>query len=89
MYDKLSGMTGTAQTEAEEFLEIYHLPVVSIPTNRQMVRVDEDDVIYRTEAEKFDAIAKDVLECKKRNQPVLIGTGNVIVTGKQIGRAHV
>ena len=77
LYKKLSGMTGTAQTEAEEFREIYSLLVVCIPTNKPMCRVDLDDAIYRTEAEKFDAIAREVLESKKIGQPVLIGTDSV------------
>jgi preprotein translocase subunit SecA len=74
LYKKLAGMTGTAQTEAEEFREIYKLDVVSIPTNKKVVRIDEDDSIYRTEREKFDAILHTVKEVHAKGQPVLIGT---------------
>ena len=77
LYSKLSGMTGTATTEAEEFKEIYKLGVVSIPTNKPMIRIDKDDVVYRTEKEKFSAITKLVLECHKKGQPVLVGTASV------------
>ena len=74
MYDKLSGMTGTADTEAEEFNSIYKLEVVIAPTNKQMVRDDRSDLIYRTEQEKFDAIVEEIKECNKLGQPVLVGT---------------
>ena len=77
MFQKLGGMTGTAQTEAEEFAKIYDLDVVAVPTNRAMVRQDEDDLIYKSEREKFDAISKDVQERVKRGQPVLVGTTSV------------
>ena len=77
MYDKLSGMTGTADTEAEEFDKIYKLEVVVIPTNKPMVRKDEDDLIYKTEAEKFNAVVSDITERHGRGQPVLVGTKNV------------
>lgn len=77
LYDKLAGMTGTAATEAEEFADIYKLDVVSIPTNKEVSRVDEEDEVYRTVEEKFKAIADEVLECQKRNQPVLVGTTSI------------
>ena len=77
MYKKLAGMTGTAQTEAEEFREIYKLDVISIPTNRKVTRVDKNDVIYKTEREKFDAIVKFVKELNEKGQPVLIGTVSI------------
>ncbi len=74
MYSKLAGMTGTADTEASEFAKIYNLEVNVIPTNRAMVRQDNPDVVYRTEKEKFDAIANEIKEYHDRGQPVLIGT---------------
>jgi preprotein translocase subunit SecA len=74
MYKKLSGMTGTADTEAGEFAKIYNLDVMVIPPNRKMIRTDHADVVYRTEAEKFAAIAEEVVECHQRGQPVLVGT---------------
>ncbi len=77
LYKKLAGMTGTAQTEAEEFREIYKLDVVSIPTNRKVARIDEHDVVYRTEKEKFDAVLKTVKEINAKGQPVLIGTASI------------
>ena len=77
LYEKLSGMTGTALTEAEEFMDIYGLGVVSVPTNVPIMREDSDDEIYRTEEEKYEAIIKNILECNKRNQPVLVGTVSI------------
>lgn len=77
LYPKLSGMTGTAMTEAVEFAEIYNLEVVDIPTNMPMVRKDEDDEIYRTQAEKSNAILDQIAECQKRGQPVLVGTVSI------------
>ena len=77
MYSKLAGMTGTAQTEAEEFFDIYKLPVVSIPTNKKMIRKDWNDQIFRTEKEKNKAIIDKVVECNKKGQPVLIGTTSI------------
>lgn len=74
MYQKLSGMTGTAMTEAEEFQKIYNLDVVSVPTNRPMVREDKNDLIFLSERAKFKEIVKDVKERHKKGQPVLIGT---------------
>ncbi|HEX6850420.1 MAG TPA: preprotein translocase subunit SecA [Candidatus Polarisedimenticolaceae bacterium] len=77
MYKKLSGMTGTADTEAVEFDKIYNLEVVAIPTNREMVRKDVDDVIYRTEPEKWNAVVDDIVESQKQGQPVLVGTVSI------------
>ncbi len=77
LYDKLSGMTGTADTEAYEFHQIYGLEVVVIPTNQQAMRDDMGDQIFRTVEEKYQAILEDVQECKKRNQPVLVGTASI------------
>ena len=77
LYKKLSGMTGTAITEAEEFFDIYKLNVVSIPTNNKMVRKDFNDLIFRTEKEKYDAITKKILECNKTGQPILVGTTSI------------
>tara|TARA_B100000959_G_scaffold138928_1_gene145977 strand:+ start:1578 stop:4136 length:2559 start_codon:yes stop_codon:yes gene_type:complete len=77
LYNKLSGMTGTAATEAEEFLDIYRLPVVSVPTNEKMIRKDWNDQIFRTEKEKNKAIINKVFECNKKGQPVLIGTTSI------------
>jgi len=74
MYKKLAGMTGTAETEAEEFLKIYKLDVLAIPTNRTMRRIENSDVIYRTEREKFDAVVKEIKQCNEKGQPVLVGT---------------
>ena len=77
LYDKLSGMTGTALTEAEEFFDIYKLNVVSIPTNQKMIRKDLNDQIFRTEKEKYEAITNKIIECNKRGQPVLVGTTSI------------
>lgn len=77
MYNKLSGMTGTAVTEAEEFHDIYRLNVVKIPTNVSVKRIDVDDEIYGTEKEKFSAVLKFIEECHKRLQPVLVGTVSI------------
>ncbi len=77
MYDKLAGMTGTAKTEESEFQKIYGLGVLPIPTNKPMIRVDEKDLIYRTEEAKFDAVVEDVVERHEKGQPVLIGTASV------------
>ncbi len=74
MYDKLAGMTGTAETEAEEFRKIYNLGVVVIPTHRPMVRADHADVVYKSEREKFDAVIEEIRECNASGQPVLVGT---------------
>ncbi len=77
LYNKLSGMTGTAMTESTEFQEIYGLDVIEIPTNKPMVRIDEDDVLYKTELAKYKAIIEQILECNKKGQPVLVGTTNI------------
>jgi preprotein translocase subunit SecA len=77
LYPKLAGMTGTAMTEAGEFQEIYKLEVVDVPTNVPCIRVDNDDEVYRTAAEKFDAIVAMIEECRERGQPVLVGTVSI------------
>ena len=77
LYKKLSGMTGTAMTEREEFEEIYSLDVVEIPTNKPMIRKDYDDVMYKTEKAKFDAIIEQVRACHAKGQPVLVGTVSI------------
>ncbi len=77
MYDKLAGMTGTAQTEATEFAEIYNLDVVSIPTNVPVTRIDKNDLIYKSEREKFDAVCNKIAELHKKGQPVLVGTASI------------
>lgn len=77
LYDKLSGMTGTAQTEATEFSQIYGLEVISIPTNVPIARLDKNDLIYNTEREKLDAVVKRVRELHSKGQPVLIGTASI------------
>ncbi len=74
LYKKLSGMTGTAMTESQEFQEIYTLDVVEIPTNKPMIRNDQDDVVYKTEAAKYNALIEQVIECHEKGQPVLVGT---------------
>ncbi len=77
LYKKLSGMTGTAMTEEDEFREIYKLDVIAIPTNKPVVRVDHHDQIYRTEKGKFNAIIKQIIECHEKGQPVLVGTVSI------------
>jgi preprotein translocase subunit SecA len=77
LYEKLSGMTGTAMTEASEFHQIYKLGVVPIPTNRSMVRIDQPDLVYKTEAGKFAAVTADIVERHRKGQPVLVGTVSV------------
>ena len=77
MYEKLSGMTGTAMTEAEEFEEIYNLDVIEIPTNKPMIRKDENDVIYKNESAKFRAITENIKESHEKGQPVLVGTVSI------------
>ena len=74
LYKKLSGMTGTALTEESEFREIYNLDVIEIPTNKPMIRVDNPDVVYKTENAKFNAVIEQIIECHKIGQPVLVGT---------------
>ena len=77
LYDKLSGMTGTALTEEEEFGSIYNLDVVEIPTNRPVIRIDQPDTVYKTEAGKFRAIIRQVQACHEKGQPVLVGTVSI------------
>jgi len=77
LYDKLAGMTGTAATEAEEFAEIYGLGVVEVPTNKPIARLDEDDAVYRTAKEKFDAIVETIQEAHEKGQPILVGTTSI------------
>jgi preprotein translocase subunit SecA len=77
LYEKLAGMTGTADTEAAEFHQIYELDVVVIPTNRPMIRDDRQDVVYGTEDEKYDAVANEILELREKGQPVLVGTVSI------------
>jgi len=77
MYEKLAGMTGTALTEADEFLDIYNLEVIEVPTNQPMVRIDDDDEVYRTAAEKYRSILSLIEDCKTRGQPVLVGTTSI------------
>jgi len=80
LYKKLAGMTGTAETEAAEFFEIYKLDVVVVPTNKPMVRDDKDDVIYRTKREKYNAVIQEIEQMRKVNRPVLVGTTSVDVS---------
>jgi preprotein translocase subunit SecA len=77
LYPKLAGMTGTAMTEAQEFGDIYKLDVIEVPTNMPMQRLDNDDEVYRTAAEKYDAIIAQIAECQERQQPVLVGTVSI------------
>jgi preprotein translocase subunit SecA len=77
MYNKLSGMTGTAATEAQEFLDIYKMDVAEIPTNRPICRIDDDDEVYRTSAEKNQAICAQIADCYARGQPILVGTVSI------------
>jgi preprotein translocase subunit SecA len=77
LYEKLAGMTGTADTEADEFMDTYGLRVFDIPTNRPIQRIDDDDVVYRTAKEKYKAIIEELRDCHKRGQPVLLGTASI------------
>jgi preprotein translocase subunit SecA len=77
MYEKLAGMTGTAMTEADEFIDIYNLEVLEVPTNMTMIRIDDDDEVYRTAAEKYRAILTVLEDCKQRGQPMLVGTTSI------------
>ena len=77
LYKKLSGMTGTAMTESQEFQEIYSLDVVEIPTNKPMIRVDNHDLVYKTEAAKYNALINQVIECHEKGQPVIVGTVSI------------
>ncbi|MGD1983939.1 MAG: preprotein translocase subunit SecA [Chromatiaceae bacterium] len=92
LYDKLSGMTGTADTEAFEFQQIYGLEVVVIPTNQPMIRDDQADLVYLTQTEKYQAITEDIRDCVQRGQPVLVGTASIEVSelvSKLLGEAKV
>src|SRR5215207_1792930 len=80
MYDKLSGMTGTAATEADEFMHTYKMEVVSIPTHEEMIRDDKDDLVYKTEKSKHKAVVEDIVERNKYGQPILVGTVSVDVS---------
>jgi preprotein translocase subunit SecA len=77
MYKKLAGMTGTAETEAEEFAKIYKLDVTVVPTNRSLIRINNPDVVYKTEREKFNAVVEDIIKCHEHGQPVLVGTVSI------------
>ncbi len=77
LYDKLSGMTGTALTEEDEFREIYKLDVIEVPTNRPVIRQDHTDVVFKTEKGKFNAVIEQIIECNKKGQPVLVGTVSI------------
>ena len=77
MYPKLSGMTGTASTEAEELIEIYNLEVISIPTHKNMIRLDQNDEVYRTAEEKWEAVINDIKMANKKISPVLVGTTSI------------
>ena len=77
LYEKLAGMTGTADTEAFEFQQIYGLEVLVVPTHKPMVRDDAPDLVYLTQADKFDAIIEDIKDCHERGQPVLVGTTSI------------
>ena len=77
LYPKLAGMAGTAMTEATEFFDIYKLEVIELPANKKPIRVDEDDLIYRTAGEKYNAIIEQIIECHQRQQPVLVGTVSI------------
>ena len=77
LYDKLAGMTGTALTEAQEFMDIYNLDVIEVPTNVNVARVDDDDAVYRTAKEKYRAIFQLIVESRRRGQPTLVGTASI------------
>src|SRR3712207_7170841 len=79
-YDKLAGMTGTAATEADEFMHIYKMAVVSVPTHKDMIRDDKDDLVYKSRKAKYDAVVEDLVERHKVGQPVLVGTVSVEVS---------
>ena len=80
MYHKLAGMTGTAETEAGEFWDIYKLDVVVIPTNRPIARIDQEDMIYKTKREKYNAVIDEIQALVKEGRPVLVGTTSVEVS---------
>jgi preprotein translocase subunit SecA len=86
LYEKLAGMTGTAKTEEQEFLKIYNMPVVVVPTNLPMIRADNSDVVYKTEEAKFRGIVGEILHCESRGQPTLVGTRSIEVSEKLSGR---
>ena len=77
LYGKLSGMTGTALTEEDEFREIYKLDVIEVPTNKPVIRIDHPDIVYKTEKGKFNAVIEQIIECHKKGQPVLVGTVSI------------
>jgi preprotein translocase subunit SecA len=92
MYDKLGGMTGTAQTEATEFSQIYGMGVVEIPTNRPMIRTDQPDLVYKTEDAKYTAVVEDIIERHEKGQPILVGTTSVEKSerlSKQLAKAGI
>jgi len=92
LYDKLSGMTGTAMTEEEEFGTIYNLDIVEIPTNRPLARVDQPDVVYKTQAGKYRAVVEQIKECHAKGQPVLVGTVSIEISelvSKMLTRAGI
>ncbi len=77
LYEKLSGMTGTALTEEDEFRQIYRLDVIEIPTNKPLIRKDLPDVVYKSEQGKYRAVIRKIVECNKKGQPVLVGTVSI------------
>ena len=87
LYEKLAGMTGTAVTEANEFMDIYGLDVIEVPTNMPVARADEHDEVYRTVKEKSRAIVAEIADCRRRGQPVLVGTTSIEKSGAVIGAA--
>ena len=92
LYDKLSGMTGTAMTEEEEFGQIYHLDIIEIPTNRPVARIDQPDTIYKTQAGKYRAVVEQIKACHAKGQPVLVGTVSIEISelvSKMLTRAGV
>ncbi len=88
LYEKLSGMTGTAATEAQEFFDIYKMDVAEIPTNRPVMRIDDDDEVYRTAAEKNRAIVAQIEDCHRRGQPILVGTVSIEKSETAVGAAE-
>ncbi len=84
-YDKLAGMTGTAATEADEFMHIYKMEVVSVPTHKEMIREDKDDLVYKTKKSKYAAVLQDIIERHEKGQPVLVGTTSVDVSEQLAG----
>lgn len=87
LYDKLSGMTGTAMTEEDEFSSIYDLDIVEIPTNQPVIRLDHPDVVYKTDAGKYRAIVRQIEECHQAGQPVLVGTVSIEKSEKALPNA--